>query len=241
MSLTYSTYTSQIANLMVISTADPNFQTMLPGMIDYAEQRIYREIDLLYTQLTYNSSPMTIGSRTFRLPSFPTPLGGPFIVIDQVSVITPSSTATPATGTRASVVFTSREFIDITQPSNAPGVPQFYSMSDDSALLFGPPPDKAYSLEIVGTFRPEPLGSSNGSTILTEYVPDLFVAASMVFASGYMRDFGAQADNPQMGAAWENQYKLLFQSAQTEQLRAKHQGEGWTSDSPSPIATPKRV
>ena len=35
--------------------------------------------------------------------------------------------------------------------------------------------------------------------------------------------------------------KTLMQSASVEQFRAKYQSEGWTSDSPSPIATPKRV
>jgi hypothetical protein len=63
----------------------------------------------------------------------------------------------------------------------------------------------------------------------------------MVFAFGYMRDFGGQADNPQATQSWESQYKQLFQSAQMEQLRAKFQAEGWTVKSPSPIATPPRV
>jgi hypothetical protein len=58
----------------------------------------------------------------------------------------------------------------------------------------------------------------------------------MVFASGYMRDFGQQADNPQMGAAWEAQYKQLFGSAAIEQLRAKYQSENYTSEPPNPLA-----
>jgi hypothetical protein len=63
----------------------------------------------------------------------------------------------------------------------------------------------------------------------------------MVFASAYMRDFGAQGpDNPAMGQSWETQYGKLFASAQVEQARAKFEGEGWGSNSPSPIATPKR-
>jgi hypothetical protein len=38
--LYYDTYVQQTANLMVISTGSSNFTTMLPGMFDYAEQRI---------------------------------------------------------------------------------------------------------------------------------------------------------------------------------------------------------
>ena len=49
MSLTYTSYVSQIANIMAVKSDTEQFQTMLPGMIDYAEQRVYRELDLLNT------------------------------------------------------------------------------------------------------------------------------------------------------------------------------------------------
>ena len=63
----------------------------------------------------------------------------------------------------------------------------------------------------------------------------------MVFVSGYMRDFGSQADNQQMSVSWEQQYQTLFKSASVEQARAKFESEAWTSQQPSPIATPPRV
>ena len=49
MSINYTTYVDQITNIMAVKSTTPQFQTMLPGMIDYAEQRIYRELDLLNT------------------------------------------------------------------------------------------------------------------------------------------------------------------------------------------------
>ena len=73
---------------------------------------------------------------------------------------------------------------------------------------------------------------SNTTTILTTYVPDLFMAASMVFASGYMRNFGSQADDPRMSQSWENQYQLLKASAQTELARQRFESWGWSSGSP---------
>jgi hypothetical protein len=76
---------------------------------------------------------------------------------------------------------------------------------------------------------------TNSSTILTQYIPDVFMAASLVFGFGYMRDFGGQSDNPQGGQSWEAQYQLLIKSATVEQFRAKHEAQGWTSQSPSPL------
>jgi hypothetical protein len=239
MSLNYTNYVSQVANMMPVSSADANFNTMLPGMIDYAENRIYRELDLLYTQVTDSTTSVSSGNRNFNLP---TSLGT-YIVCDNINIITPAGT-TAGSGTRVQLTPASREFLDIAYPSGqtATGVPEFYAMASNTQVIFGPAPDAAYVAEVIGVQRPPSLSASNSSTILTQYVPDLFFAASMVFAAGYMRDFGAQgADNPAMGTSWETQFGKLFASAQVEQARAKFQAEGWTSDSPSPIATPKRT
>lgn len=243
MTLNYNQFVSQIANLIVVSSNDANFQTMLPGMIDYGEQRIYRELDPLRVQITDSATSLSSGNRNFTVPnSSISALPGSYIIVDNINVITPSS-MTAATGSRVQLTPTSREFIDIAYPSgqNATGVPEFFAMASDTQVILGPAPDLPYPVEIIGVQRPAPLSASNSSTFLTQYVPDLFIAGCMVFASGYMRDFGQQADNPQMGASWESQYNKLFASAQVEQLRAKFQSQGWTSDSPSPIATPQRV
>jgi hypothetical protein len=39
------------------------------------------------------------------------------------------------------------------------------------------------------------------TTILSLYVPDLFVAAAMIFMAGYQKDFGSQSDDPQAANA----------------------------------------
>lgn len=239
MALDYSTYVSQLANLMVIGSTDPNFQTFLPGCIDYSEQRIYRELDLLATSQTDATSTVSSGNRNFSLPT----TVGTFITVDNINIITP--VGSPATtGTRVPLTPITRSFIDMVYPSGQSntGVPQFYAMENNLEVVFGPSPDAAYAAEVIGTQRPTPLSSGNSSTYLTAYLPDLFIAASMVFASGYMRDFGAQGtDNAGMSVSWESQYTTLMKSAATEEARKNFQSEGWTSMSPAPLATPPRV
>lgn len=233
MSLVYNTYVAQLSNLMVISSTNADFQTFLPGCIDYAEQRIYRETDLLYTQVTDATTQVSSGNRNFAPPT----AFGTYITVDQINIISPVGT-TAGNGTRNPVTMVSPEMVDASYPSGqtVTGIPIFYAMRSPTVILFGPAPDAAYTAEVIGIQRPTALSSTNTSTILTTYVPDLFMAASMVFASGYMRNFGAQADNPQMSQSWETQYKTLFQSAEVEQLRAKGKSQGWTTDSPSPLA-----
>ena len=238
MSINYTSYYSQLANMVPISTGDTNFATMMPGCIDYAEQRMYRDLDLLATRVTDATGSLSSANRQFTLPTGT----GAFLVVEGVNVITPY-TATSTSGTRVPLVMTSRDFIDITYPSNTGGaaVPEFFAMRDNASIIVGPPPDAAYPMEIIGTQRPAPLSSANSSTFLTQVLPDVFIAASMVFISGYTKDFSAQGDNPAQGNSWETQYKTLIASANVEELRKRYFSAGWTSQQPSPIATPARV
>lgn len=237
MSINYTTYVDQISNLLVIGSTDSNFTTMLPGMIDYAEGRLYRELDLLATRIS-TTVTLSSGVRTVALST----TSGYFRVVENLNVYT-STSVTSSNATRAPLTMVSRDFIDAVYPSASAntGQPIFAAMQSDSTLLFGPSPSAGYTLEVVGTIQPSPLSSGNSSTFLTQNLPDLFIAASMIFGSGYMRDFGAEADNPKMGASWEAQYTSLFQSANVEFLRQKYQSGGWTHAQPSPIATPPRA
>lgn len=236
--LNYTTYVDQISNMMVIPSSDANFQTMLPGMIDYAEQRIYRELDPLYAQVTDATTQVSSGNRAFNLPT----TYGSFITVDNLNIITPTNTGS-SVGSRVPLTPVDRSFIDLVYPSGqtVTGVPSYYAMASNTQVIFGPSPDGAYYAEVIGIQRPTPLSSTNSSTFLTQYVPDVFIAASLVFGFGYMRDFGGQAENPQASQSWENQYQALMKTATVEQARAKFESEGWTSEQPSPVATPKRV
>ena len=237
-SLNYTTYVSQIANLTVISSGDTSFQTMLPGMIDYAEQRIYREGDFLSTYITDTSTNVAANVRTF---SYPTGTGT-FLVIDQINIITPI-TGVSTNGTRVPLQVASKDFINTVYPGNTTGtgVPKFWAPASDTTCFLGPVPDQAYNIEVIGTQRPTALSTSNSSTFLTQTLPDLFIAASMIFASGYMRNFSAQSDDPRMSVSWEDQYTKLFASANMEERRKGYTSQGWQSQIANNIATPPRV
>lgn len=232
MSLTYTTFVSQISNLMAADSTTTQFQTMLPGLIDYAELRIYRELDLLSTIVRDSSSALTANNRNFTLPT----ASGRFVTVQGVNVITPVSTA-PDSGTRNPLSPKSRDYLDFVW-NNASGatVPRCFAMITDQTLIVGPWPDNSYTVEVIGTIRPAALTSSNTTTFLTTYLPDLFIAAGMVFASGYMRNFGAQSDNPQQAQSWEGQYQTLKASANLEELRKRFASFGWTSHQDVPPA-----
>lgn len=230
MTLDYTTYVNQLSNLMVIPSTDSNFTTFLPGCIDYAEQRIYRELDLLHTRQTDNTATFTLATRTFTLPT----VNGTFIVVEDMNAISNSD------GSRHQMVPVTKEFLDAVYPDNSvTGTPQFFAPISDTNYLIGPAPDANYVAEVIGIIRPTALSSVNTSTFLTTYCPDMFVAASMIFATGYQRDYGAQSDDPQGSASWENQYQSLLASASQEQMRAKFQGSAWTPMVPAQGPPPR--
>jgi len=232
-SLTYATYEAQILDL-IPSMSAAQFTVMSPGMIDYAEQRIYRELNLLTQVVRDSSGALAASNRNFTFPSH-------FVVTETINVVTPAGTTNPELGTRVQLTPTTKEVLDVLWSSaSGAGVPTFFAMVTDQTILVGPWPDHAYTVEVIGTQRPTPLSATNTTTFLTLYLPDLFIAASMVYASGWMRNFGSQSDDPKMAASWEAQYGSLKQSADVEELRKRFSGPAWTSEAPSPIATPTR-
>lgn len=234
MALNYSSYVTDLANLLVVPATDPNYVTVLPNIIDDAEQRIYRELDLLSTIVRDSSGTLVANSRNFTFPQH-------FVVSESINVYTPAGTTT----NRNQLVPVTREFLDAVWPNEAsastPSVPQYYAMVTDQQIIVGPAPDANYTMEVVGTIRPAPLSASNTTTYLTNYLPDLFMAASLVFAAGYLQNYGAMVDNPQQAMSWETHYKSLFESANVEENRKKYAAQAWSPKQPSPLATPPRM
>lgn len=220
MAMTYSSWVTALANELVVEADNAPFLAILPTCIDYAEQRLYRELDLLATVVADGSTALVASSRNFTLP---TPAGGPFVTVESANVITPAATA-PDAGTRNPLMKTSVDLVNFLAPSTATaGTPTIFAMLTNRTLVVGPAPDANYRLEVIGTIRPTALSASNTTTILTDQLPDLFFAASMIFMAGWQQNFTAQGgDNPQMAASWEAQYMRLKESADTEELRKKY-------------------
>lgn len=235
--LTYNSFVTSLANMLPVQTADTGYQTALPNIIDDAEQRLYRELDLLSTMVTATGA-LTAGSRKFTLPV----TSGVFVVIEEMNAIDPPGTTNPELGTRHPLLPASKEFLDVVYPSSAGStIPAYVAPISQQDWILGPWPDANYTVEVVGTIRPAPLSNTNQTTFLSQYLPDVFLAAAMVFASGYQKNFSSMGDNPQQAVTWESHVKPLIESARVEEIRKKFGSQGWSSKSPDPIATPPRT
>lgn len=230
---TYTTYVAALRTMMVTKGIDVPFDTILPSIIDYSEQRICRELDLISTVITDQSTTLTPATRDATIPNT-------FVVVNSISIFTPAGSAA-ANGTRKPLVPVSRDVLDTLWPSAADtGEPNMFSMTTQWGMALGPSPDGAYAMEVVGTERPAPLSLTNPVTFISARLPDLFMAASMVFASGYQRNFGGAGNDPAMGATWETQYQALKGSADTEEARKHFRASAWSSQPVPAQAAPPR-
>ena len=223
--MNYTGYIEAMCKLLTVPPTDSRFLGIVPSMIAYAEGRLYREGDFLTTVTRDYSTQATPGLRTLNLPTNPH-----FITVQQVNVVTPPATTNPDLGTRNPLTLTTKEYLDnVWNSASGASVPTHVGTITDQTFIVGPWPDQAYTIEYIGTIRPAPLSSTNPTTFLTTYLPDIFIAASMIFGTGYQRDFGAQSDDPQAAQSWEQQYMKLFASSNFEEMRKRWAGGAWSA------------
>lgn len=219
----------------------PDFATFLPRIIEAAEGRCYRELVPLATRNSTASAKCQAGLRTLPLGLFsPQP-----VVVEGIALITPVNTA-PSQGTRWQYEPASIDFIDWIWPTEATAVApsatneRYWALLDSQTVVLGPTPDQAYTAEATGIFRPTPLSAQNNETYLTEFYPDVFVAACMIEVAGFQRDYGAQSEDPKLAVSWQAQYDLKKASAIEEEQRRRGQGPSQSTLPPAPETKARR-
>jgi hypothetical protein len=236
-----------LANYLQQEPAIADYTAAVPLIIANAELRIYRELDFLSTRGVNSSLSFTAGARTLSMAAMTGTLVSGFpvanvypVVVQSVAAILPTATQ-PNAGQRVRFQLASYEFVDALWPNESvvspPGTPfAYYALVDHQTVIVAPTPDQSYVAEIIGTWRPAPMSATNIETWLGDNLPDLFFAACMVEAAGWERDFGRQADDPQMAMSWEGEYGRLKASAIEEEQRRKGFGAGYQPFSPTPLA-----
>ncbi len=242
--MNYTDIITEWSVLTNIPLTDADFQTNVPTVIAYVEGRLTRELDLMAANVRDATSSTVSGSRNFNLPT----TYGTFLIIDGINIITPAATA-PDSGTRNALTYVSRDVLDYTYGSStSSGVPtQFAYLTQDTQsspaqtqVIFGPWPDAAYRVEVIGKIQPQALSSTNPNTWLSDNLAELYIYAGMIQWAGYMRNYSQISDDPQQPGSWESQYQKLLASASVYQARARFGGASWTPKQVEPNAIPQR-
>lgn len=249
--LSFNAWLTQVAALAiyeittvagVVQGVDPEFNAIIPSMLNYAEDRCARDLDLLASQ---TSLPYTLAAGNNQLAISP----NDFVTVQNV-VVNVNGAPTP-------LLPTTKEFLQYVYPSNSTNAPpQYFAMlggdqatggTTSNIILLGPPPDNNYPVTIVGTIRLPSLyqfantgQAASQYTFLSTWYPELLLLASMIYVTMYQRNFSATSDDPQMGPNYENQYAQLLKGSIVEEQRKRFAAPAWASMGPTPIATATR-
>lgn len=228
-----TSYVGQISTMAVVEPTNTAFLAILPQMITYAENRIYRDLDLLITQMT--SPYYQLNANAIDIPT------SALVTVQNVVLYDTDNNSYP-------LLPITRDFANNVYGNNSyTGTPQYFFITGgttnqitDYTIFVYPYPNTTYTATITGTFRPPSLSATNLTTFISLYLPDLLIMASMIYVSAYQRNFGRANDDPQMAVSYESQYKTLLQGAMMEEYRKKFQASAWSSHGTSPVATPTR-
>ena len=173
--LTYSQYVTQIATLAVVSETDSAYVTILPQMITYAENRMYRDIDFMFTSTSLHGTTfvLTPGNRNLSfnidLSANSDAATGTFVVSEQINLLTGPSilnvTAASGNGTTATLTYSSTYAFSAGQTIIVSGVVPAgyngtYTVTSSSAGSVSYASTTTGSMTVSGTID----GSSNAST-----------------------------------------------------------------------------
>ncbi len=231
----------------VVQGVDPDFNNIIPNMLNYAELRIQRDLDMLSSQ-TSNTYPLTVGLNVFPLPV------DDFLTVQTLEIV---QTSAGSVVNASPLLPVSKEFIqNVYGGLGSAGTPQYFAMYGDTFggtedvntnILFGPAPNYAYTLRVTGTTRAPSLNkyatagvADTQYTYISAYYPDLLVLASMIYITMFQRNFGPASDTPESGMTYEKQYQAIRLGAIPEENRRKSQGSGWSAYSTPTAATPTR-
>lgn len=219
----YDEYVAALKAIGVVTQDDASFETVLPTIINAAELRIIRDLDPLGARGRRRTT-VTAGVQTLGTPPDCLVMRGLWVFVD-INV-------DPANSRRLQLLRRDETFIRWYWPVDSQtGVPAYYAELENDEILLAPTPSEAFTVELALTARPPQIGPDVANNVISVEYPDLLLYASMVWLAGYQRNFGSQADDPQMAVSWERQYQAALQAAVAQERRRR--SEGWSDLTPS--------
>jgi len=193
--MTYNSLVTDIESYQ--ERTDTNFVNQVPRFVLLAEWRIATDLKVLgYLQV--EQGVFTIGNNTIAKPAY---------WRETVSFSFNTGTAIVPLLPR-SYDYARGFWPQVT--GTAP--PRFYSDYDFNNFLITPPPDQAYSFELMSYVRAQPLDSTSQTNWLTNNAPQLLLYACMVEAQTWLKNWPAVS-------AWEAKYQESMRGLNREELR----------------------
>ena len=183
--------------------------TIINGFIENAEFRVLREVDS-DSNRSFKTAQLVASQRYIDVPS-------DCLVVRSAQIV--DSDGVASADNREFLEYKDTNFMSEYNPTDATGVPKYYSYWDENTLVFAPVPDAEYTIQINYVLKPAALTATNTTTYLSLNFPNGLLYACLVEAYGFLK--GPQ-DLLQL---YEQKYKQVVEGFSIEQMGRRRRDE----------------
>ena len=183
--------------------------TIVNGFIENAEFRILRDVDSDNNR-KYKTAQLIAGTRFIDEPT-------DALVVRSLQVV--DSDGVAAADNRDFLQYRDTSFMSEFNPTNAQGVPKYYSLWDENTIVVAPTPDATYTLQLNYILKPPGLSSTVSTTYLSLQFPNGLLYACLVEAYGFLK---GPNDLLQL---YEGKYKQVVEGFSIEQMGRRRRDE----------------
>jgi len=206
--MTYAELVQKIRDYTEVSS-NVLTESITNDIIRDAELRIMRDVDVDANK-RYAQAQVISGTRFIDTPQNT-------LVIRSAQIVDSDGTSNP--DNREFLEWRDSSFMSEFNPTNAQGVPKYYSWWDDDTIVLAPTPDATYTIQLNYILKPETLSSTNTQTYISQQFPNGLLYACLVEAFSFLK---GPNDLLQL---YEGKYKQVLEGFSIEQMGRRRRDE----------------
>ena len=202
------TYTELLQKIRDYTEVDANVltSTILDGIIENAEFRIFRDIDSDNNR-RYATASLVADQRFIDTPDN-------LLVVRSAQIVNGGSG-----GTRNFLEYRDVSYMSEYNSTGVTGEPKYYSMWDQNTIVLAPTPNSAYQIQLNYILKDQGLSSTNTTTYLSQNFPNGLLYACLVEAFSFLK---GPNDLLQL---YEGKYKQVVEGFSIEQMGRRRRDE----------------
>ena len=173
------TYTELVQKIRDYTEVDANVLTssIIDGFIENAEFKILREVDSDNNR-RYDTANLITSDRFIGRPAG-------LLIVRSAQIVDSDGSSQP--NNRDFLQYRDTSFMSEFNPTEATGVPKYYSLWDEERIVVAPTPDATYTLQLNYILKDPGLSATNTTTYLSQNFPNGLLYACLVEAYGFLK------------------------------------------------------
>ena len=173
------TYTELVQKIRDYTEVDANVLTssIIDGFIENAEFKILREVDSDNNR-RYATANLITSDRFISRPAG-------LLIVRSAQIIDSDGSSQP--NNRDFLQYRDTSFMSEFNPTEATGVPKYYSLWDEQNIVVAPTPDATYTIQLNYILKDPGLSATNTTTYISQNFPNGLLYACLVEAYGFLK------------------------------------------------------